>query len=106
MAKAHQSGKLSAEVTAYSDALELEPNVFKKDTVQEIAQSLMRSAEASGRRKTSAFRSAMLPFHVNRAGRNLSPERKQTLEAAKGTRPVSWRRGRSSSPKWIANGTY
>jgi Protein of unknown function (DUF3175) len=75
----------SADVTAHSDALDLEPNVFEKETAGEIARSLKRSAETSDRRKSSPFRSAMsmLTFYINRAGRNLPPERKQTLEAAK-----------------------
>lgn len=76
----------SAEVTAHSDALDLEPKVFEKDNAGEIARSLKRSAEASGRRKSSPYRSAMsmLTFYINRAGRNLPAGRKQTLEAAKG----------------------
>jgi hypothetical protein len=86
MAKGHRSRKWSADVTAHSNALDLEPNVFEQESAQEIAQSLKRSAETSDRRKSSAFRSAMsmLTFYVNRAGRNLSPERERTLEAAKG----------------------
>jgi hypothetical protein len=77
--------KWSAEVTAYSDALDLEPHVFNKDDPSEIAASLKRSAESSDRRKSSAFRSAMsmLNLYANRAGRNLSPSRGRTLERAK-----------------------
>jgi predicted HNH restriction endonuclease len=77
--------KWSAEVTAHSDALDLEPHVFNKDDPSEIAASLKRSAESSDRRKSSAFRSAMsmLNLYVNRAGRNLSPSRRRTLERAK-----------------------
>jgi Protein of unknown function (DUF3175)/TonB dependent receptor len=39
----------------------------------------------SNRRKSAPFRSAMsmLTFYINRAGKNLSPDRKKTLEAAK-----------------------
>jgi Protein of unknown function (DUF3175) len=75
----------SADVTAHSDALDLEKKVFEKKTAGAIAASLKRSAEASDRRKASAFRSAMsmLTFYINRAGRNLPAERKHTLEAAK-----------------------
>jgi Protein of unknown function (DUF3175) len=75
----------SADVTEHSDALDLETKVFEKKTAGAIAASLKRSAEASDRRKTSAFRSAMsmLTFYINRAGRNLPAERKRTLEAAK-----------------------
>jgi Protein of unknown function (DUF3175) len=85
MPKSSRTKKWSAEVTAHSDALDLEPHVFAKDDPAEIAQSLKRSAESSMRRKSSAFRSAMsmLNLYINRAGRNLSPERKRTLEAAK-----------------------
>jgi Protein of unknown function (DUF3175) len=76
----------SAEVTEHSDALDLEPHVFTKSSADEIAQSLKHSAEASDRRKSSSFRSAMsmLNLYINRAGRNLPLERKRTLEAAKG----------------------
>ena len=86
MPKIPQKKKWSAEVAAKSDALDLEPNVFEKESAEEVARSLKRSAEASDCRKSSAFRSAMsmLTFYINRARRNLPPERKQTLEAAKG----------------------
>lgn len=68
-----------------SDALDLEPGVFKKRSPREIALSLKRSAEASHRRKAEPFRSAMsmLNFHVNRAGKSLSPERRRVLNRAK-----------------------
>lgn len=68
-----------------SDALDLEPAVFKGSATR-IAQSLKRSAERSRRRKTTPFRSAMsmLTFYINRAGKNLSEGRRRTLEAAKG----------------------
>ena len=81
-----RKNRWSADVTEHSDALDLEPKVFEKKNPGEIAKSLKRSAEASDRRKTSAFRSAMsmLTFYVNRGGRNLPAERKTTLEAAKG----------------------
>jgi len=77
--------KWSAEVTARSGALDLEEGVFTRSAM-EIARSLKRSAQASRRRKSTPFRSAMsmLNLYINRAGRNLSPRRKRTLEAAKG----------------------
>src|SRR5271156_4501350 len=80
-----RKSRWSAEVTAHSDALDLEPKVFEKETAGEIAASLKRSAESSDRRKSSPFRSSMsmLTFYINRAGRNLPNERKRTLEAAK-----------------------
>ena len=75
----------SQDVTAHSDALDLEPEVFAKANPDAIAQSLKQSAEASRRRKGTAFQSAMsmLTFYMNRAGRNLPEPRKRTLEAAK-----------------------
>jgi len=75
----------SADVTRRSDALELEPQIFASDDPAEIARSLKRSAERSSRRKSPPFRSAMsmLTFYINRAGKNLSADRRKTLEAAK-----------------------
>ena len=86
----------SHEVTERSDALDLEEDVFNKSNPAAIAASLKKSAEASDRRKATPYRSAMsmLTFYINRAGRNLPPERKQTLEAAKEKlREVFGRRG-------------
>jgi hypothetical protein len=76
----------SAHVTETSDALDLEKDVFRSGDAEDIAESLKRSAEHSRRRKSSPFRSAMsmLTFYINRAGENLSAERRRTLDAAKG----------------------
>jgi hypothetical protein len=75
----------SADVTRKSNALDLEPNVFKKRDARDIARSLKRSAERSSRRKGTPFQSAMLmlTFYINRAGKNLSETRLQTLRRAK-----------------------
>jgi hypothetical protein len=75
----------SAEVTKHSNALDLEPDVFKGDDPKRIAASLKWSAEASHRRKAEPFRSAMsmLTFYINRAGDNLPARQRQVLEAAK-----------------------
>jgi hypothetical protein len=83
-ARAGEPRRWSAKVTATSDALDLEPSVFKRGA-KAIAISLKRSAEQSKRRKAPPFRAAMsmLTFYENRAGRNLSPRQKQTLERAK-----------------------
>jgi hypothetical protein len=83
--KHQQKNRWSADVTAHSDALDLELKVFENKSSLQIAKSLKRSAESSDRRKASAFRSAMsmLTFYMNRAGRNLPSERKRTLQAAK-----------------------
>jgi hypothetical protein len=75
----------SQRVTETSNALDLEPGVFRLDDPRAIARSLKRSAERSRRRKTDAFRSAMsmLTFYINRAGRHLPPTRRIVLERAK-----------------------
>jgi Protein of unknown function (DUF3175) len=75
----------SKQVTETSNALDLEPDVFKLDDPAKIAASLKRSAQRSHRRKSDPFRSAMsmLVFYVNRAGKNLPPSRKRVLEQAK-----------------------
>jgi type IV secretory pathway VirB10-like protein len=75
----------SKHVTETSDAMDLDQDVFKEPSARQIAASLKRSAEHSKRRKSNPFRSAMsmLSFYMNRAGRNLSPSRKRTLNAAK-----------------------
>jgi hypothetical protein len=75
----------SARVTRQSNALDLEPGVFKLPTPRQIALSLKRSAESSQRRKAGPFQSAMsmLNFYINRAGSNLSPEQKARLLQAK-----------------------
>jgi Protein of unknown function (DUF3175) len=75
----------SKRVTETSDALDLESGVFEKDSPRDIAVSLKRSAERSGRRKADPYRSAMsmLTFYINRAGKNLSAARRRTLDRAK-----------------------
>jgi uncharacterized protein DUF3175 len=75
----------SQRITQTSNALDLEAGVFTWDDPHRIAESLMRSAECSQRRKSDPFRSAMsmLNFYINRAGRKLSEEQRARLEAAK-----------------------
>lgn len=77
--------KWSGQVTKTSNALDLEKRVFAFKDPKKIAVSLKRSAEASTRRKTLPFQSAMsmLNFYINRAGKNLDPKRKVILENAK-----------------------
>jgi len=72
-------------VTKHSIALDLEEGVFTFNDPKKIAESLKRSAEASVRRKAGAFQSAMsmLNFYINRAGKNLKPDRKNILNKAK-----------------------
>ena len=75
----------SRDVTEHSNALDLTKGVFSRSDPHSIARSLKRSAEKSGRRKGSAFRSAMsmLNFYINRAGKNLSKAQRNRLESAK-----------------------
>jgi hypothetical protein len=82
---AEDEHKWSGHVTETSDALDLEKDVFKEGSAKEVAQSLARSARASHRRKSGPYRSAMsmLTFYINRAGDNLTAERRRTLEKAK-----------------------
>jgi hypothetical protein len=77
--------KWSARVMQRSNALDLEARIFKSERPEEIAKSLKRSAERSKRRKGTPYQSAMsmLNFYINRAGRNLSARRKNTLEKTK-----------------------
>lgn len=84
-ALARSPSRWSQEVTRQSNALDLEPGVFKLDKPRAVAESLKRSAERSQRRKAPAFQSAMsmLNFYLNRAGRNLSAKRRKVLQEAK-----------------------
>lgn len=77
--------KWSQDVTEHSDALDLEEDVFTKDDPKAIARSLKQSAEASHRRKSNPYRSAMsmLTFYINRAGKGLDDKQKRVLEDAK-----------------------
>ena len=73
----------SGEVTKHSIALDLEKGVFTWDNPVKIAASLKRSAEESTRRKAkTSYQSAMsmLNFYINRAGKNLNPERRKTFQ--------------------------
>jgi len=76
----------SRDVTEHSDALDLKKDVFASHDPKAIARSLKRSAEASHRRKSEPYRSAMsmLTFYINRAGHNLEPGQRRVLEDAKG----------------------
>lgn len=78
-------GRWAQDVTEHSDALDLEDGVFTWKDPKRIARSLRDSAEASGRRKSSPYRSAMsmLTFYVNRAGKDLDAEQREVLERAK-----------------------
>lgn len=75
----------SQNVTAHSNALDLERDVFTKHDPREIALSLKHSAEHSKRRRGTPFQSAMsmLTFYINRAGHDLDEAQRTILERAK-----------------------
>ncbi len=77
--------KWSQRITETSNALDLEAGLFAWHDPQRIARSLQRSAEASTRRKSTPFRSAMsmLNFYINRAGKKLPAEQRAILQQAK-----------------------
>jgi hypothetical protein len=83
--KAASGRRWSRRVTEKSDALDLKQGVFTWKDPRRIARSLKRSAEASHRRKSSPYRSAMsmLTFYINRGGKDLPAGQKKVLEQAK-----------------------
>jgi hypothetical protein len=85
MKKRSKTHYWSGEVTRKSNALDLEPKVFQKTAPRAVALSLKRSAEASHRRKSTPYQSAMsmLNFYINRAGSGLSAHQKSVLLRAK-----------------------
>lgn len=76
----------SKHVMETSDAMDLDPGVFKLRSPAAIAASLKRSVERSRRRRAGPYQSAMsmLNFYINRGGKNLTAARKARLEKAKG----------------------
>lgn len=85
MARKSATKKWSGRVTKESDALDLMEGIFTWKDPKKIATSLKRSAEASKRRKSSPYRSAMsmLTFYINRAGKHLDKKQRDVLEQAK-----------------------
>ena len=77
--------KWSAKVTKNSNALDLKQHIFESHDPKHIAESLKHSAETSKRRKGTPYQSSMsmLNFYINRAGKNLEPHQKKTLEDTK-----------------------
>jgi hypothetical protein len=89
--------KWSKRVMKQTRSLELPKNVFTVRSAKRIAMSLKRSAERSMRRHGPAFRSAMsmLNFYINRAGKNLTANRKVVLERAKVELRILYRKPRT-----------
>ncbi|WP_189609787.1 DUF3175 domain-containing protein [Pigmentiphaga litoralis] len=83
--KGRSATRWSHHVMETSDAMDLEHDIFKSGTPDEIAASLKKSSNASRRRKGTPFQSAMsmLNFYINRAGRNLPKTRRAELDKAK-----------------------
>jgi Protein of unknown function (DUF3175) len=79
------ANRWSQHVTDTSDALDLQPDVFKLADPKKIARSLKASAEHSDRRKSDPYRSAMsmLTFYINRAGHHVGAAQRRHLEDAK-----------------------
>jgi Protein of unknown function (DUF3175) len=75
----------SQRVTRESDALDLQPGVFKQTDPKKVAASLKRSAQRSSHRKAAPYRSAlsMLTFYINRAGKTLPKAQRDRLQRAK-----------------------
>ena len=82
---AKSANRWSHHVMETSDAMDIEKDIFREGSAQEIADSLKRSSTHSKRRKGTPFQSAMsmLNFYINRAGRNLPKARRSTLDQAK-----------------------
>lgn len=82
---AKSTSRWSHHVMETSDAMDIEKDIFREGSAQEIADSLKRSSTHSKRRKGTPFQSAMsmLNFYINRAGRNLPKARRSTLDQAK-----------------------
>lgn len=80
-----QAKTWSQDVTEHSNAMDLEEHIFESHDPKEIAKSLKHSAEASRRRKSEPYQSAMsmLTFYINRAGKNLPQKQQDLLERAK-----------------------
>jgi len=77
--------KWSKKVTEESHAVKLDEGVFTWKSPHKIAESLLKSARNNKKRKGTVYQSAMsmLNFYINRAGDNLTQERKKVLEKAK-----------------------
>ena len=83
--KSRPTSRWSHHVMETSDAMDLQHDIFKTGSPDDIAASLKTSSSRSKRRKGTPFQSAMsmLNFYINRAGRNLSKTRRSELNKAK-----------------------
>lgn len=97
--KSGSNRRWSQRVGQTSDAMDLEPGVFRRTDPLSIARSIKRSAERSRRRKSEPFRSAMsmLTFYINRAGKNLPKTQRNRLMTAKNMLCDLFKRGEANS---------
>jgi hypothetical protein len=85
MVKRSGKRKWVTRVQSHSDAMDLEPGVFKKKSAKGMAKSILRSVKRSRRKKGSTLSSgiSMMTYYANRGGRNLSSQQKKTIKKAK-----------------------
>src|SRR5580765_8465085 len=85
MVKRRGKRKWVARVQSRSDAMDLEPGLFKKKSAKRMAKSILRSVKRSRRKKGSTLSSgiSMMTYYANRGGRKLSPQQKKTIKKAK-----------------------
>lgn len=71
--------------TQAQSVLDLQSGVFERPDPAAIARTLKRVAQQRGRPEVDPYRSAMamLTFYINRERRNLTKQRRRTLEQAK-----------------------
>jgi hypothetical protein len=82
--KSSKSKRWSARVTKHSNALDLEPKVFRFRSPRKITLSSKRSAERNKRRKARPYQSAMAMFeflHQSRRQKSAA-QGKRVLERA------------------------
>jgi len=65
--------------------MDLEPGVFKKQSAEAIAKSVLGSVRKSRRRKGTVLSSgiSMLTYYSNRGGTKLSPTQRRKIQVAK-----------------------
>jgi Protein of unknown function (DUF3175) len=72
----------SGEVTE-SDRHDIGGGVFAEGSAQEIADAVITAAQQEGDDGVERRAMSKLTFYENRAGRNLSPERRAVIDEAK-----------------------
>lgn len=100
MIKRSGKRKWVARVQSQSDAMDLEPGVFKKKSAKEIAKSVLRSVKRSRRKKGSTLSSgiSMMTYYVNRGGSRLSAQQNKKMMRAKDEyRKLAGRKNKQSS---------